>query len=283
MNRVVIFLLLTCSAIYGQEPIKEGEGNFALPISQQPTPLVSFGQKNVDAGQMQAYLFADYFQGRKKTTQEIAPSIIYGITSNLSVFINAPFATRLKDSPAHSKGIEDVLVEFEYAYFNKTTKTAVDQATIVAHMTFPTGSKNKNPPTGFGAPSYFIGGTFNHMTTSWFAFTSHGGVFTQARHGTKFGNQFLYQCGYGYNIPSPKEWLYAVMAEVDGTYSVKDKIQGIRDPNSGGNTIFLTPSFWASSQRIILQLGVGVPIVQHLFGNQRKNHYSLVLNIGYTF
>ncbi len=286
----LIFFLCFLSAthsIYGAVSNKEEEpravDNFALPTAQQITPLVSFGQTNIDKGQTQLFVHADYFKGKKKSTSDIVPYVIYGITNNLTATLNVPFTPLLRDGSFRSRGEEDVLLQLEYIFYTKNTYTSVDQATIVADVTFPTGSSKKKPPTGFGAPSYFIGGTYNHMTTDWFVFTSHGALLPTAHRETRFGEQFLYQFGFGGHIPSPKEWIYAWMMEFDGTYSWKNKIQSLRDPNSGGNVILMTPSLWASSERVVMQFGVGVPVVQHLFGDQRKYHYSLILNVGYTF
>ncbi len=73
------------------------------------------------------------------------------------------------------------------------------------------------------------------------------------------------------------------MVEADGQYTGKNKINGVKDPNSGGNVLFITPSMWISSNHLILQLGAGVPVIQHLIGTQDKNSYLLALNIGWTF
>jgi hypothetical protein len=128
-----------------------------------------------------------------------------------------------------------------------------------------------------------IGGTYNYTSTYWFAFTSYGAVFPTSHHRNKFGNQYLYQCGFGRNIPSPKEWIFAWMTEIDGEYDNKNKIHGEKDPNSGGNKIFITPSLWASSEKLIFQLGLGLPLTQHYHGKQHKYDYSVVLSLGYTF
>lgn len=242
-----------------EEPPKIG--NFALPNSQQPGPLVSFGENIVDKGQVLLFLFADDFQGKEKCTIDIIPSLLYGITNDFSIFLNAPFTPLMRDGHHHSNGLEDFFTQLEYAFYNKKTHSYFDQATIVGNVTFPTGSIDKDPPTGFGSPSFFIGGTFNHMTVDWFVFTSHGGVFTTSNRGSKLGNQLLYQFGFGGNITYSKEWLYAWMVEIDGQYSWKNKIHGIVDPNSGGNVIFITPSLWISSKHLILQFGAGAPLV----------------------
>jgi hypothetical protein len=265
-----------------EEPPKVG--NFALPTSQQPGPLLSFGEKMLDENQAQLFLFADNFSGVRSHAVDIIPSILYGIQDNLSVFFNVPIAASFKSDQNRSSGLEDTFLQLEYAFYTKKTFEDVDQATLVANVTFPTGSTKKQPPTGFGSSSFFLGTTFNRMYTDWFMFTSPGVVLTTSHNSTKFGNEFLYQAGFGRNILSiDSEWIFAWMIEADGQYTEKDKIKGITDPNSGGNVVYVTPSLWISSKKIIAQLGFGLPATQHLFGNQKKNNYLLVANLGWTF
>ncbi len=149
-------------------------------------------------------------------------------------------------------------------------------------MTFPTGSGTKIPPTGFEAISFFLGATLNYSTVNWMVFTSYGGILTTTRHKTRFGNEIFYEFGLERYLPSPCGWIFAMMLEFNGVYSWKNKIKGTIDPDSGGNVIYLTPSLWFSSKRLIIQLGAGYPIVQHLFGSQPKKFISYDINIGVT-
>jgi len=226
---------------------------------------------------------SDAFIGGNSYSTDLVPSILYGITDEWFVFFNVPFSPANKDGAMHSSGLEDIFVQLEYLFYNKKSSHLVDQATIVANLTFPTGSSSKIPPTGFGSSSFFIGATFNHSEIDWFFFGSPGAVVTTSRHGEQLGNQFLYQFGFGRNIPSPSGWIFAWMLECDGRYFWKNRMKEAIDPNSGGNIIYLTPSFWASSETVILQFGVGYPIVQYLFGNQSKKFLSLDLNLGIKF
>lgn len=287
------FFASICNASASHDPEKRKEikkeepppiGNFALPTSQQPGPLLSFGEKMLDENQAQLFLFADNFSGVRSHTVDIIPSILYGIQDNLSVFFNVPIAASFKSDKNRSSGLEDTFLQLEYAFYTKKTFEHVDQATLVANVTFPTGSTKKQPPTGFGSSSFFLGTTFNRMYTDWFMFTSPGVVLTTSHDSTKFGNEFLYQAGFGRNILSiDSEWIFAWMIEADGQYTEKDKIKGITDPNSGGNIVYVTPSLWISSKKIVAQLGFGLPATQHLFGNQKRNNYLLVANLGWTF
>ncbi len=276
-------LFLIPGLVYADKVRPPTLGNFALPTSQQPGPLVSFGENIIDKGQAQLFVFADVFIGKNSCLTDVVPGILYGITNDLSFFFNVPFSPGNKDRDKHSSGIEDIFAQFEYAFYNGINSNSVNQATIVANIAFPTGSSSKDPPTGFGSSSFFLGATFNHTAIDWFIFTSPGAIFTTSRHGTKFGDHFLYQFGFGRNIPSPAGWIFAWVLEFDGQYSWKDKIKGCTDPDSGGNTIYMTPSIWISSRRIILQFGAGYPIVQHLFGDQPKKFVSFDFDFGVTF
>lgn len=258
-------------------------GNLALPPSQQPSALFGFGGNIVDMGEIQFFFFADGFVGKHKTVIDLIPSVLFGVTDSLSLFFNFPFTPRYKNDSDTSNGLLDFFIQLEYAFYNNSTAFYNDQATIVSNITFPTGSSHKKPPTGFGAPSLFIGATYYRLMTDWFGFAAPGAVLTSSNHGTKFGEQFLYQCGFGRNIPSPTGWIYAWMIEIDGQYNKKDRINGVLAADSGGNVIYVTPSLWVSSKEFLLQFGASFPVNRNLFGDQRKCNYALNLNVAWSF
>jgi hypothetical protein len=207
---------------------------------------------------------------------------LYGITEDFSIFFNLPFSPKNRVYNYHSSGLEDVYIQIEYAYYAKKVEEGTYQATILTNVAFPSGSTHKNPPTGFGSPSFTIGTTFNYTSVDWFYFGALEGILTTSYNHTKFGDQFLYEIGAGRAFDSPPGWIFAWMLEFDGVYSEKNRLNGSIDPNSGGNTIFITPSIWISNENIVFQLGVG-PVFQSLNGSQAKQHYAIDLNLGYTF
>jgi hypothetical protein len=212
----------------------------------------------------------------------IEPNVVYGILDDLSVFLTVPINLRSRSGSSHSSGIEDISLQLEYGFCSKTCLDYTLQATLVANVQFPSGSSSKDPPTGAGSFSYFLGTTFAYTSYNWYAFVSPGVDLTTTHHRTKFGNSYLYQWGFARYIKqlSPRGWIFDLMIEFDGTYSEKDKIHGSTDPNSGGNSIFVTPSIWLSSKRWILQWGMGFPIVQNLNGRQEKIKYLIAFNLG---
>lgn len=285
---LIFFLLLFPFLVYGKEIAGEGVkpstvGNFSLPSSQQVAPLVSFGQYVLPKGVSQLFLYEAAFIGGNSYLTSVTPSIIYGIRDDFSILLTVPFSPGNKDRQNYSSGLQDALVQLEYAFYSKSSRTSASQATIVANATFPAGSSSKVPPTGLGANSFFIGTTFSRIWIDWYFFTSPGAILTTSKHGTKFGDQLLYQFGTARHLPSPPGWLFAAMVEVDGTYSWKNRVKGEVDPNSGGNVIYVTPSLWFSSNKLIFQFGAGYPVVQHLFGHQERKFLLVAFDLGFTF
>lgn len=261
-------------------------GNLAFPVSQQPTPLVSFGQNLIEEKQVDVQVQVSEFQGKEEDQYfiDISNSIIYGFKDNFSIFINVPNAIRYRNENHRSSGPADLVIQLEYAPYTQEHETYYDQISLVANVTIPTGSAKKNPPTGVGANSFFIGGVYSTMGINWFYFTSYGGIFNGSSHRTQFGNQFLYEYGVGRRIFSNSDWLMDWMIEFDGLYATRDKIEGERNRNSGGNIIYVTPSiFLASKEHFTFQVGVGFPIVQKLFGHQKKQEHSFQTKISWKF
>ena len=145
-------------------------GNFALPSSQQPAALFGFGGNIISGGEVQLNLFADAFSGKDKTVIDIIPGALFGVTDTFSIYLNLPVTPKFKDRGHHSDSFEDFYLQFEYAFYNKSSFTCTDQATVVANITTPTGSITKSPPTGYGSPSIFLGGTYYHTTVDWVFF-----------------------------------------------------------------------------------------------------------------
>lgn len=266
-----------------KEPEPPRVGNFALPATQQPSPLFGFGGNILDENEVQLFFFADYFKGDELITSNCIPNVVYGITENLSIYCDFPFTPLLRNGPNRSRGIEDFFVQLEYAFYNHATFCYEDQATLIFNTSFPTGSARKNPPTGYGAPSFFLGGTYYRTLVKWVFFTEHGFLIPTAENGTSSGMQFLYQGGFARTFATPPGRIFAWMLEIDGQYSQENRFQGRVNRNSGGDFIYATPSLWMSSKNFLMQLGVSFPLTQHLFGNQRKVDYVLNFNIAWSF
>lgn len=277
-------VIFACKLSAEEDEQKQAKiGNFALRQSQQPGPLVSFGENIIDKNEVILYFFADDYIGKNKYFVDLIPGVVYGVSDKFSVFLNVPVTPGYKMGAQHSSGFEDVFLQCEYLVYGKDTKYSSEQITVVASFSFPSGSALKNPPTGFGSMGYFIGGTYNRTLVDWFYFTSYGVNLSTSNHHTKIGNVYLYELGFGRNIADVDGWIFAWLVELDGIYQIRNRIRGVLDLNSGGNVIYIVPSLWASSNDWIIQAGAGYAVQQYLFGNQKRNNYLLAFNLGRAF
>lgn len=257
--------------------------NFMLRGSQQPGSFLSFGQNIIDKNQWVYSVAGVEFRGPQFRNAVYGPYVIYGISDKLSVNVVLPIAVGHRAFEHRSSGFGDLAIQLEYAFYSKSNLCYSDQATVVTNVTLPTGSADKNPETGFGGPGFFIGGTFMHAYPTWFIFTSDGITLTTEHNQKRMGNQYLYQAGVGRNLFNVgKEWIVAAIAEVDGQFTEKTNSQGISDPNTGGNVIYVTPSLWVSSKNWVFQFGVGFPAEEHLFGYQAESKYLVAANVSWT-
>lgn len=258
-------------------------GNFSVPPSQQPGPLISFGQTNIDKNQQQFFLLPQFLEGEDQRFTILSPDYVYGITDDLAFLFDMHFNLRAHEGMHRSSGLDDTLLQLEYSYYYKAGTNYFDSNTVLGGVILPTGSSEETPPTGFGAAAFFLGTTFSRTYFNWYLFTSEGLLLTTANNKKRFGNQFFYQAGIGRKVFSQTDkYLFMWLLEVDGTYFEKDSAYGITDPNSGGNIILVTPSLWLSTKTLTLQLGAGLYPVQNLFGEQNKNKYLLIGSIAYT-
>lgn len=272
-----------CSNHQNVEQLKIG--NFALPSSQQPGPLIGFGQNMLDQQDLQFFNYVDILKGCNKQFTGIVPSILYGFTSDCSLFIQLPIAAKFKENGSVYQGIQEVVIQLEYSFYNTVTPTSTNQVSIVSNI----GLTPYEPRKGIGRASaitnLFLGFTASHMGDSWYPFTSVGMIFAlKDDDTTKYGNQVLYQCGLSRNI-SYKEDTYILnwMFELDGYYKQQDKVCCKIDPNSGSNMILFGPSLWFSTQKISIQAGISGVIYEKLTGVQNKNKYYVTIDCGWKF
>ena len=285
MKHLALVALLSCGTmIFSTRMEQLKEGNLALPASQQPGPLFLYGQNIVDKGDIQAEFYMDVHQGINRTFIDVLPGLLYGVTDSLSLYFNIPFTPRYQINCHRSSGMEDIFVQAEYAAFSHDTPSSTSMVTLVGALYFPTGSIKKNPPTGFGAPSFFLGATASYLSAEWYVIASPAVWLTTSNGDTKYGNQFFYQASLGRNVWSkPGEWIITAMVELFGIYDRPDKIDGSINPNSGSNLVHIGPTIWLSTKRFFGQAGILCLAAQSYRGCQNRNQFLFALDLGWKF
>jgi hypothetical protein len=63
--------------------------------------------------------------------------------------------------------------------------------------------------------------------------------------------------------------------EANLLYQDNHETGGVDNPNSGGATLFLVPGLQYAAERYIVEIGVQLPVIQHLNGTALENDYIL--------
>jgi hypothetical protein len=71
--------------------------------------------------------------------------------------------------------------------------------------------------------------------------------------------------------------------EVNGEWQDFQTMAGIRDPNSGGHTVYLSPGLRASAGNVGGFLSVGIPVVKDLNGQQAPPSWRVLAGVAYAF
>ncbi|WP_131775534.1 hypothetical protein [Legionella impletisoli] len=259
-------------------------GNYSVQGSQQPGPLFAFGQFTINQNQSQLFLNPSYLNGFQQYEWTISPFYVYGITDNLALFISTPIAAPYYEKPSYSYGPTDTEIQFEYAFYNGSNRRYTDQATLVVAGTVPTGSAHKNPSTGYGAASVFLGATYARTYVDWYGFISPGFTWIPPNNNSDLNIIYYYDAGIGRNLYSvPNRYYWFALVEVNGVYSGFDQIRGFAKPNSGNNIIFVSPSLIYATEQLYIQFGAAIPASQQWFSITNKINYVASLSVGWTF
>jgi hypothetical protein len=78
-------------------------------------------------------------------------------------------------------------------------------------------------------------------------------------------------------------WALDFMLELNGEWHDNQVIAGVRDPNSGGNTVYLSPGVRLSVHNFSGFVSVGIPVVNNLNGLQSEPDYRVVAGVAAAF
>ncbi|MGE4168831.1 MAG: transporter [Candidatus Babeliales bacterium] len=253
MRKIVFIILITIKFVDAQEALIRDLPSVAQRIT-------------TGKGQLQLSHEIEYFKAEKNYDLIYTFNMSYGTTERTQIDIFAPFFFKRKTFDGQHSGIADLVAEFQWRFFQAPSNLAI----IMGGITLPTGRSDKMPFLGSGKLGFTIEGQFLHSSDYWFFDFGPGAFLTRThKNGTKIGNSYFLDMGFGRRFKSSKSDFFLV-AEFDAFIFERDKIKGITDLNSGANVIFFGPLFIWTRKNLVVELLVQGPIGQHLFGIQRK-------------
>lgn len=216
-------------------------------------------------------------------------SFAYGLAKNTTVMAAFPFITREMSfnedggrGSQRSTGLGDAMFLVQYdGIYNRNR---------LGGFTRLSGVFGVKPPTGKGGFStkstdFITGLIFTDFGPRWKFSGDLEYVITTEGERVKRGNSLSYDASVAYYLLKPPERrdLFLVL-ELNGKSEAKTKRIGLRLPDSGGNTIFLSPGIeYGFRPNMILEFSVPIPIFQDLQGTQLGRSFTMLGGLRYVF
>jgi hypothetical protein len=287
------------SATISGETLKEG--HFELSLREDYSQFEHFS-RTAAAGRAESGGDFDALDYGFLTSVDFA----YGVTDDFQVggaigyFAGRGFisADRTDDGliefgSANPEGLTDLVLTGKY----RALRGQPGNLAVIAGVVLPTGrsdvklssaeslSPTDQPGTGrFGIP---VGLGYSRFLTSRLTIDASALYnFRLEKDEFKVGDRFDAGIALAYRLTeSIKNFpQYSLFVEANDVYLAKDRDHGEDDPDSGSNTLYLTPGFRVRfNPTASLTVAPSFPVIEHLNGNQGKVDFKVALTFSLSF
>ena len=237
----------------------------------------------------------------------LQPSVFaaYGVTDNLTLGLRVPYVLRsgvrspneegdAVDKLGNPSGFGDVSVFGQYRFFH--TADNLNQASLTVGLKTPTGATAVQTNQGNTFEAHHQPGSGSWNPSTGLSFTRAMGAFsfdtnvlytfaTRGIQQTNLGDVFDYNFALSYAFGAPvrsgffsssNNAPWTAILELNGEQQDYQKTAGLTDPNSGGNTVYISPGIrFSGGKGWNTALSVGAPIVTDLNGFQSEPSYRI--------
>lgn len=231
---------------------------------------------------------------------------IYGFTERFSGILAVPYLDKsLKlTRPGgdrirrEANGLGDIRTLLKYRVYTKDKPGVTHRLGVFGGVEWPTGDDNDKDrfgrlpqPLQLGSGSWdpIAGLVWTTQKLGWEFDADLGYKVNTKANNFELGDSLLYNLSYQHRLwprKLPEEgvpaFVYGVV-EVNGSYSQENEIEGRRDRNSGGHTVFFSPGIQWLNASWVVEASVQFPIIQDLNGDGLKADYAATLGFRYRF
>lgn len=241
--------------------------------------------------------------GREMDVVAVPSVLVYGVTSKLALMGVIPYMDKRLDiksmgATREASGLGDIMsiAREEIFQWNGTGRTM--RGALFGGVQWPTGRSKGSDASGLLPKPVQLGsGAYNPIVgTVWTMQSLSAEVdadFSYQRNtwadDFKFGDVIMQDVSLQYRLwPWTLEaegvpgYFYGVL-EANNVYRSKDEASGVKDDNSGGYQLFLTPGMQWVTKRVVLEAAAQLPVIQELNGQALRTDYQLIGSIRVWF
>lgn len=213
----------------------------------------------------------------KVTLWETPIALPYNFTDRLQVAAIVPFLNATASSRAQSAsnfGLGDLRFYAKYVWYQSDGRNKTFRIASRADVKLPTGEQNKAPALGTGSTDVAFSSVAGWIEDRVGLYLEGGYSLNTSSGAVNYGNSVFYNLAVGYRLlpavyetyPSPQ---LNGFLELNGTTTARNTVGSVRDANSGGTTLFLSPGLQYVGGRLwLVEASYQYPIVREPNGTQ---------------
>lgn len=222
--------------------------------------------------------------GEEEKEYVLHTEIIYGITADTAVTLAVPYIIdrTLEAGGAQESisGLGDVSLRAKYRFWRRDRPGIQDAVAVVAGIKLPTGDNTGTPRLGSDSTDFVFALAAARESLTWYYFGDVRYRFnTEGGGGLKKGDRFFADLALGIR-PWHVEYIkpdLVLLAELNWETFQRDELSGVDIEDSGGDRLFVSPSFFFTYRNLALKGGVQLPVYQALKGEQPEEDYRFKL------
>ena len=228
----------------------------------------------------------------------------YSLNDDITLIAVLPYKKNITQGEGNGSatGLGDIAVLGRYTFYNTHTLDTTTSVAALLGVKFATGATDAKTDDGLdfldshnqlgtGSTDYLFGLSYNHSIQRLSLAANLLGVIpTQGKFGDtshQFGNMLNYDITAKYRVhptvfePAASQIFLAL--GVNGELREREKVDGVEDPNSGGNTTYLSPGLQVViGPHWVLELSYQHAIYHNLYGEGQLGE-TYKVNTGVTY
>ena len=248
-------------------------------------PVFSLGPEVIWKGGKSIETEVDINRGGKDTTA-LHTRFLYGVTSRLSLEVEAPWTLSQSENGRTSQGLGDVEVRAKYQFFRKNMLGAQQKIAGIFGIKTPTGSSDARPRLGTGTTDFLIGGSYGYESRRWYNFLTVRYRLRTDNGSYSPGDHLDVDPAIGIRpiLSGYHQWDAVFLLESNLEIDFSDHLNRRRSSDTGGSAFWIGPTALISPDpQWMFKGGIQWPVWQDLNGDQRDQNFRAIFGIEYHF
>ncbi|MEQ8689423.1 MAG: transporter [Pseudomonadales bacterium] len=246
-------------------------------------PVFGLGPHTLFKGGVEVHAGASREQDGTNAQSEYALAVKYGITSDWTIGLEAPYLDLSADDGSSRTGRGDLSLSTKYRFW-RNDQLGVQES--VALMLAAVLDSTAETGLGSGATDFIGGLSYGYEGRRWYRWAA----LRYRRNGTgdsgvDRGDKVLMDLVGGVRFKPTgylePDWVW--MLELNGEYARRGNLNGMHLTDTGGSEWFVSPGLMWTLRNVAIKTGVQIPIVSDLNGDQDGSDYRATLEIEVHF